>query len=869
MDTAEITFEVELPEDRVEQLIRELEGRGSAFANKYPLLHFSSVVSSGRVYTPSDRLDAFDTAAKLASLQGLRERFAAASGVRRQVESSMRALDAIRSGAHLQHSVSADCSGCPVHRASPQLSVGRNMSARALAAGTPALPAGTCEHERSQLSRSVRVQEMFQKCSWNKRSSMKPTQIRLAVKVMFGWRRATHDRWQSRQRSLGGQLVHQDSVVDGGTALASKDLLSQGDIDPSQGLLRLPAVLSSQPKAKPVQVLFRTVWSQVLTLRSQGRLSDPSSAQALLNLAVAVIRRDSTEFPGVDGVTSYVGLLIDALHQRPISAELQLMCFEALGSLFVDGPRDAGIERPIFDAVISAVTEHQDDPSLFAATPELPVRLLQLLALVLTPATCPRLGPSHINFVLAVVLELRQNPVVVERGLQILLVACNPHRWHDQVRVAVDATSTFRSISKVLVRSLLTLATVFDVAGNHMAVAENTRLTISVHHVTLVMDLHSDQRKVQGAGAASLAAAARLGTLTSAERIRVLRAVVLAYRRFPRSKSVAHHLCEIVKMFARRDPSSIHLEVILDVLQISTNFGGANLGVTVLEAVHSMAGSLNELFGDLEAVRDVAGQLAHLGIWNSASPEAVAPLLWTMVVVLDEGAPCREQWNEAFASVSAVNIPLRTLSKHRDSVPLVAASAAALRCLTSGASGSRAQVWQSQGLDVLLEALRQHGHRAMCARELLASLANCAANAFFRKDFLSCQTSEVIYRSLETSSPLDADVLCQGCRALGALTDPTSDVIDAVRLNALVSVAAASIVGRNIALGPESRVKETATLRRDLREFCSQLLVGDVASGPQGGRLIREDGEIIAKFLPRRTPFPRFDKQNGSHVADC
>ena len=36
-------------------------------------------------------------------------------------------------------------------------------------------------------------------------------------------------------------------------------------------------------------------------------------------------------------------------------------------------------------------------------------------------------------------------------------------------------------------------------------------------------------------------------------------------------------------------------------------------------------------------------------------------------------------------------------------------------------------------------------------------------------------------------------------------------------LNALMSVAAASIVGRNTALGPESRVKETATLRRDPR----------------------------------------------------
>ena len=56
------------------------------------------------------------------------------------------------------------------------------------------------------------------------------------------------------------------------------------------------------------------------------------------------------------------------------------------------------------------------------------------------------------------------------------------------------------------------------------------------------------------------------------------------------------------------------------------------------------------------------------------------------------------------------------------------------------------------------------------------------------------------------------------------------------------------------ALDPESRVTETAILAMwHMGHKVAVLFVR----------------EIVAKFLPERTPCPRFDKQNSSHVADC
>eukprot|EP00931_Biecheleriopsis_adriatica_P041348 TRINITY_DN23647_c0_g1_i1.p1 TRINITY_DN23647_c0_g1~~TRINITY_DN23647_c0_g1_i1.p1 ORF type:complete len:1441 (-),score=306.76 TRINITY_DN23647_c0_g1_i1:60-4382(-) len=650
------------------------------------------------------------------------------------------------------------------------------------------------------------------------------------------------------------------------------------------------------------------VFKDLFAAREEGKFGTPEIAKLALGYVVTLsIHAEKLAKKG--DAWKYVGLATDVLHFYPLCAPIHLWALEAMMGLlrYETNDRADQLARPIFDSVTSLMTTHLQDPGLRTATPELPVRLLASIALALTPDNVTRLTSSHVDFALQTMSEPEVSPLTTEHGLQVILMAASKRNLKDQAEASKIALRCFKAESRLVPRALLALSTIFqeaNKAGDSSVLtseiapsdyvepegeSEEFQVPVAFRDITTTMDVYAQDRKIQGAGSQALENAALITGVSLQALIRdgLLRSLTLAHQRFPTSRSVALSLCRVIGRIALQQPDLLSIEVGIAALSAGASLPrDGEVVVASLEAVFALAPKLKDLWTgsskNAEKLALMAADLVKLGEVRHKHAHSVGLLLVIMTTACSNGhgdqtggVPA-EQWRLAFGRAAGVALPLRALYEHSKNVDMVTAAGIALRVLTSDSPASCQHAGRARAGAILLSSLNSYASKPATVRELLSALANCASAESVRQDYKRGlpQTEDVIYYAMESSAHKDADVLAQGCRALGALNSKSNTAINLglepgekpkftpvlqwTKLNICIIKAVIGIAvhnGESVEAGLldnfSAREEKLQAQRRRLAELCSLLAQGSLGAGPQFGRMLNKAGEPTAECTPR------------------
>jgi len=205
---------------------------------------------------------------------------------------------------------------------------------------------------------------------------------------------------------------------------------------------------------------------KVLMARQAGRLGAKESAQAVLNYVASVAKNADALITHSEG-SKHVSIVVDVLNFYPLSVQIHIWALEALIAVYraEDHDEQESLSGPIFDAVTTLMHTYEKDKGLSRSTPEMTRKILNALALVVTPATTQRLVSAHVDFALRIIRQAGVGPSLMEHGLQLLLAARIAHRMRDQAMSARAALRSFRAEPRLVTRALLALAAAFEVAA--------------------------------------------------------------------------------------------------------------------------------------------------------------------------------------------------------------------------------------------------------------------------------------------------------------------------------------------------------------------------------------------------------------------
>eukprot|EP00929_Paragymnodinium_shiwhaense_P075100 TRINITY_DN38401_c0_g1_i1.p1 TRINITY_DN38401_c0_g1~~TRINITY_DN38401_c0_g1_i1.p1 ORF type:complete len:1476 (-),score=381.42 TRINITY_DN38401_c0_g1_i1:159-4586(-) len=636
------------------------------------------------------------------------------------------------------------------------------------------------------------------------------------------------------------------------------------------------------------------VLDKLMMTRRMGQLGDPEAAQLVLDYCVALTQNASDVVKYGDALR-HVSFVVDVLNFYPLSVQIHLWGLDAIMACWRSdeirkGESDS-LAGPIFDAVSELLSIHEADPSLSVEVPQMSRRLLNALAMVLNPAIKPRLTKMHVDFALRMARMKDSGLVIVEHAMQVFIVARMTYRLKDQSNVAVHALHHFRAETKCVTRALLLFYTVFAVAvedsGEEVLLdvmrdvgAESGLMPAGLRQIIGAMDLYAQDRKVQGAGALALmgcvtvvhqAAQRSMAAMSFVEMNKdgALRTAIYAQMNNRKSKSVALCLCHCVQLMARKEPTLLTSELAFNVTDAGTAFprDGEVVGAA-LAAMASMCVRLKELCGptaDMNKLTNLAFNLVRMGEFHHKSPQAMASLLVTLAAAASDGSGQSpggipgEQFREVCGKAAAIAAPMRVLYEHTEDPELVMTAAIVIRCLTFDSTSTRAQAGRLRAATGIIGALARYTKRPEMCRELLAALANCAADAAVRQNFQEGlpDMADVIYISMVKCAREDPDVLAQGCRALGALSG-SDDVHKADFDHARISEACHKVAKRIVEQRASAFRPVTAEAIEEeaakLRNLSDQLLMGVIASGPQFSKIINSAGEPLIQCLEKRGP---------------
>lgn len=581
-------------------------------------------------------------------------------------------------------------------------------------------------------------------------------------------------------------------------------------------------------KFAQAQTFLAETAGKVMGARNQGRLGHQESAQFALDFVFAAAKFAEPACRRKSEAGRYVAVVVDVLNFFPRCVHIHLWGVEALIALF----RAAGWEMsenlggPIFDTATDLLVIHEDEPFLHEQMPEFMRRLLAAFALVMTPALAVRVLDRHIDFALRVVHGTGVGPVVWEHGLQVMLVSRSPHKLREQAQVALWILRHLRPDPKLVIRAVLALSMTYSVRAS-LRNSPSSSAVLGIQEITAAMDLYSDNRKVQGAGANALAAVLKVPgvDLQALSDEGAIRTVIAAQQHFPSSRAVAWSLCRMVAHISRAKQDMLNVLIIKNLLKAGLEFvRDTEVAVEAIEAVHALlvprTGSQVDRYRELCEGNDsspllarIADGLVTIGESHHAHRGTMELMLEIFIAAASDsraglpGGAVGLRWRVALTNAAAVVVPARVLFEHHTREKLVHKAAHTIRCLTFRSIDACKQLGHLGVVSALLSALRAHCRKAAAspqeaptkaaadffatpveidqaaqrvadsslisdfARELLAALANVVTDEKSCLEFVQGMpgSSEAVYDAMEMYGDDDPDVFAQGCRIFGTV----------------------------------------------------------------------------------------------------
>ncbi|CBZ54443.1 conserved hypothetical protein [Neospora caninum Liverpool] len=599
-----------------------------------------------------------------------------------------------------------------------------------------------------------------------------------------------------------------EQLLSAGLVVLPVETRRKADLTRSTLARRLPAQkcetfvhLQPPPEPQDAAAVYAR-YREIKELLASGQLGLKEKAQDVYDFAFACCKKVVREDPHSQ---QYANVLMEAVPYYPYQIDIQRAGVIAFLNIFEHCKYQEQLSVPLFDCLTTLMAI--DESSLRGD-------IIAVMAAVIRPQVVIN---SDLVDLLLNYIEKATEPELCSYGIHVLLVARSPHKKEEQYALFVRLLGKWKFESTVPTRACLAIdafakrAQLEELAAHQRAkgkqegsiqvseglaklrrgisYSELTQLLDNPHppawmgrdandvqQVVLVMDRHSQHRRLQGAACQALSSLCGVSLLhceyVASEGLSRMYTATLNHKE---SQTIALSLCSVISLLATvpKCRALLQPKMVLLIKQCIARHRA------VAEVVGAACGALAKLDAVFPVTNENMERLTWAIIVNnlknsSDQPQVVIPtadLIQRMAAKVNELAEVRERLVE----LDAVEALVKSITGcSADLEACQVACRAVSRLVYRQPQGSRiyTDLVRLRVMTAFLFVLLKHHKNASFCRDVLCCIANCASYRPCAEAVME-RGVNVICKAMDANIK-DVEVVAQGCRCLGLIAEEAS-----------------------------------------------------------------------------------------------